>query len=189
MKTTIKTYGELADLTVPEFAGNVCNTREAVDLLVCNFPDIETYFIRAHERGVAFRVVVGEDWELGEDELLDPTQGNTIHIYCVPMGAGGGLFKIIAGVALIGLAFSGVGLFGLSPLLTGVLGGAMLLSGFMNTNKPDAPDPDETGKSFIFSNATNTTAVGGRVPISYGYDLWTGSYVLSASIRSFAVSD
>lgn len=194
MLTKVILHGELADIACPEYIGHIKNTRDAVRLLEINYPQLKPYFMQAHDNGVVFKVKALDAqkehlencWELDETELFDPTQGREIHIFPIPIGAGN-IGKIILGVALIGLAISGVGLLGLSPLMTGVMGGLLLLTGVMG-GKPDAPDPDdENTKSFIFSGAVNTVAVGARVPLAYGYSLVTGSYVISANIRTFSI--
>ena len=59
----------------------------------------------------------------------------------------------------------------------------------MGGNKPEAPDPnEENAQSFIFSGATNVTAVGSRIPVAYGYELDVGSTVISATVRTFGVT-
>ena len=194
MLTKVILHGELADIACPEYTGHIRTTRDAVRLLEVNYPQFKSYLINAHNDGVVFKVkCLNPDiehlencWELDETELFDPTQGREIHIFPIPMGAGN-IGKIILGVALIGLAISGVGLLGLSPLMTGVMGGLLLLSGVMGS-PTEAPNPDdEDTKSFIFSGAVNTVSTGARVPVAYGYSLVTGSYVISANIRTFSI--
>lgn len=164
------------------------NVNQAIRYLDVNFPDFKSWILAAQERGIAFRVTTN-NYELGEDELLDPLPEDfTITIAPLFIGSGGssGFLKIIAGVALIGIGIfsGGAGFLGLSQLQLIITGSLLLLSGLMGgrTKKPDEDEVDK--KSFVFSGASSTSNSGDRVPVVYGKIL-TGSIILSAAVRSY----
>lgn len=181
---------EFEGIAPSSFKAEVSCLREAVDALCANFPKLRTYFLSAHNFDQAFKVRVGNDWELEEKELYHPIpNGFDIFITAVPIGAGR-IGKIILGVGLLALGIAGVGILGLSPLMTAVTGGLLIVGGVLG-GKPAAPDPNEaeTKQSFIFNGPVNSVAAGGRIPVPYGQPLFLGSYVVSASIRSYLIAN
>ena len=114
----------------------------------------------------------------------------------------GGVGRVIAGVALIGLAFAtGGASFTLAKGLTfsagklgGVFvskalvygGGLLALSGAsqMLAPQPQVPDfqsPDDPRISFNFSGIQNVTRAGTPIPLVYG-EIFVGSIVISAQV-------
>ena len=203
MLRKIRVYGKLASfLGQRTFEAAVDSAAEAVRFLAVNFPGLERHMADKH-----YRVTVGS-YDLGEDELADPVGQQTIKIVPVISGAGGGVGKIIAGVALIALAIAlpgigggaaaatifgtkftalavGIGATGLSLALTGV---SQLLTPTPRLAAPGTSGNREADprESFSFSGIQNTSRQGLPVPIVYGETI-VGSIVISAGIDTVRV--
>ncbi len=186
---TIRMAGELGDFFIPEFQAECSSVWEAIAAVKANFPKFVSYLADSAARGLGFHIKVG--YQSVSEDLLDrpfSRKVRRITITPVPVGSGGGgLFKVILGVALIGLAFTGVGFLGLSPLALGLTGGAMLLGGisamFGKVKDPNSDEKDGK-KSMIFGNPSATIREGGRVPIIYGVHL-SSWYIASARVRAY----
>lgn len=206
MLRKIRLYGRLAKfLGRRVLEADVASAAEAVRFMVANWPELEKHMADQH-----YRVSVG-GYDLALDELHDPAGQQEIKIVPVVAGAGGGVGKILIGVALIAAAivlgpavggFAGLGL-GLSGGGMGIIGGAaatiiggigasLVLGGVaqlltpvptMNTGKDSEKDPR---KSYSFSGVQNTSRQGTPVPIVYGETL-VGSVVISAGIDTVRV--
>lgn len=101
MLRTIRIYGRLAKfLKRRKFEAEVNSAAEAVRFLLANFPHLEPELIKGH-----YRVSVGS-YDLAETELHDPAGQQEIKIVPVLAGAGGGVGRIIAGVALVALTIA-----------------------------------------------------------------------------------
>ena len=184
----IKLFGEMAQKFIPEFTANINSVRDAVDALCVNFPGLRPYLLNAHNEGIAFKVLIGDKWEIAKDEelFLPVPQQRDVCITPVVMGSGR-VGSVVLGVALLGLGVAGVGFLGLSAFQVGLLGGVLLLQGLFG-GQTEAPDPEEDeAKSFIFNGATNTVATGNRIPVLYG-TMRVGSQVISASIQSYQIA-
>ena len=202
MLRKVKLYGELADFVGHKELDAVINsTADAIRFLVSNFPKLE-----AHMNERYYRVLV-DNYEIGEEEIQNPTGKSDINIVPVISGAGGNFGKILLGAALIGGAFAFGGLsfggsfkaFGANlaaaPGLTKAafgLGAALVLSGVsdMLFPVPDIPDfanEEDPRISFSFSGIQNTSRAGTSHPIVYG-EIITGSVVISAGIDTHQVS-
>lgn len=203
MLRKIRVYGRLAKfLGQRTFEAAVDSAAEAVRFLAANFPGLERHMADQH-----YRVSVGT-YDLGEDELADPVGQQTIKIMPVISGAGSGVGKIIAGVALIALAIAlpgigggaaaatifgtkftalavGIGATGLSLALTGV---SQLLTPVPLLAAPGTSDNSEADprESFSFSGIQNTSRQGLPVPIVYGETV-VGSIVISAGVDTVRV--
>ena len=96
MLRKIKLYGQLAKFIGKRvLEADVATAAEAVRMLVTNFPGLEKHMADQH-----YRVTVGT-YDLGLDEIHDPAGQQDIKIVPVIAGAGGGVGKILAGIALI----------------------------------------------------------------------------------------
>jgi predicted phage tail protein len=134
-----------------------------------------------------FAISVGYD-EVGEGDLLRPISKKvrTIKFTIVPSGSGT-VGKIIAGVALIGLAFmGGIPMLGMSGLTAGLLGGSLILGAIFGQQKSPQDQEKDGKKSNVFSRPQQTLSEGGRIPVVYGVHLcgWT---VVSARVRNYLV--
>ncbi|MFM6919964.1 MAG: hypothetical protein ACKPKT_20725 [Dolichospermum sp.] len=183
---TIYLQGDLADYFSPQITVAVSSVAEAIAALKANFKDFANYLFEAANRGVNYQIRVGYQ-EIEEEHLKCPISQKVQSIRIMPIIAGAGAAgKIIAGVALIGLAvaasFGIVGLLGAAPLTVGLIGGALLIQGVSALfSRQDSPSDDK--KSLVFSGTSTTVKEGGRVPIIYGVAL-VGMYIISAKITS-----
>tara|TARA_B100000424_G_scaffold259799_1_gene243013 strand:+ start:903 stop:2207 length:1305 start_codon:yes stop_codon:yes gene_type:complete len=80
---------------------NLKSPSEALKLLYINYPDLCKYFATAHEDGIGFTVVQAGEF-LDYDELTLPLGQNDLVITPVITGSGG-VGKVLAGVAMIGV--------------------------------------------------------------------------------------
>ena len=107
MLREIRVYGELAKfMGVRSFMAEARDVAEAVRYLLVNFAGLE-----AHMAQYDYRVLIGS-YNIGENEINHPVGQNVIRIIPVVAGAGGGVGKILAGVAIIGLSILTAGAFG-----------------------------------------------------------------------------
>jgi predicted phage tail protein len=194
MLRTIRIYGRLAKfLKRRKFEAEVASAAEAVRFLLANFPQLERHMIDQY-----YRVSVG-NYDVSEQELHDPAGQQEIKIIPVVAGAGA-VGRILAGVALIALAFvapfAGVALlpgltvgslaFGIGASL--VLGGvAQLLTPVPKLNNSMTDTEKDPRKSYSFSGIQNTSRQGIPVPIVYGETL-VGSVVISAGVDTVQVA-
>ncbi len=191
MLRKLKLYGELADFVGhKEFEIQVDSLAKTVSFLVNNFPQVEKYMNPQY-----YQVKVG-NYAVNEEEIHHPIGQEDIHIVPVISGAGGNnTFKILAGVALIGLAFATGG--GSLAAITAAkgftaakvmlsVGVSLTLQGVSGVLFP-LPKPQEFKSeqdpqlSFSFSGTQNTSRAGTPVPIVYG-EIITGSVVISGAI-------
>jgi predicted phage tail protein len=186
----VRVYGQLAAfLKRRTFRADVANAAEAVRFLLANFPQLERHMAQHH-----YRVSAGS-YALSADELHDPAGQQEIRIVPVITGAGGGVGKILAGVALVAAAIFipglGIGLAGATVTKIGLLGGALILGGVSQLltptpkiNDPAAPkasDDADPRKNYSFSGIQNVSRQGVPVPVVYGLTT-VGSVVISAGI-------
>jgi predicted phage tail protein len=200
MLSKIKVYGRLARfLGERTFEAEITTPLHAFKFLLANFPHLERHMMEQN-----YCVKVGKD-EINETELFNPIGQQEIKI--VPVATGSrGFTRILAGVALIGLAIAapaaGLGLGGGSPLLFGTTGGGALaaaagnlgiylaLSGTaqMLTPVPQPPgvSEDPQSQNFSFSGVQNTSRAGTAIPVIYG-EIFAGSLVVSAGIDTVQI--
>jgi predicted phage tail protein len=202
MLRKVKLYGELADFVgYKELDAVINSTADAIRFLVSNFPELE-----GHMNERYYKVLVN-DYEIGEEDIQNPTGQSDINIVPVISGRGGA-GKALLGGALIALSFGVGGLFA-SPLAFGGggiglatagagakaffgIGASLVLSGVSEMLFP-LPKPQEFNNeedpriSFSFSGVQNTSRAGTSHPIVYG-EIVTGSVVISAGIDTNQVS-
>ena len=120
MNREVKLYGPLAKFVGQrKFLAEINSAGEAVRMLLANFPGLERHMADQH-----YKVIV-DGHESGPEEIHYPAS-QTIKIVPVIGGAGGGVGKIITGIALVAIAIAapGVGLFAGGTLGFGVVAGA-----------------------------------------------------------------
>ena len=194
MLRKIKLYGKLAKFVGHRILeADVATAAEAVRFLVANWPELERHMADQH-----YRVSVGS-YDLDLEELHHPAGAAPISIVPVMAGAGAA-GRIIAGVALIALAFAvGAGVFGVAlaknlgaiAIAKGI-GASLVLGGVAQllTPTPRVPTGPDTQndprKSYSFSGIQNTSRQGVPVPIVYGETI-VGSVVISAGIDTVQV--
>ena len=120
----IKLYGALAKFVGQrQFVAEISSAGEAVRMLIANFPGLEQHMADQH-----YKVIV-DNYETDLREINYPAS-QTIKIVPVLGGAGGGVGKIVAGVALVAaailLAPAGAAVLGIA----GAGGGAATAAGF-----------------------------------------------------------
>jgi len=113
---------------------------EAIRALCANFEGFQQALVTAGERGVGYIVQVGKTAIDEVDEIHNPTgQDEEISITPVLAGAGGGVGKILTGVALVAAAIVlgplGGGFLGLGA---GVGGGGVVGVGFLTAGASSA---------------------------------------------------
>ena len=204
MLSKLKVYGELADFCrgQNQFEAVINQPIDAVRFLKANFPGLEK-----HMSNQTYQVYIGE-YNIDEQLLDFPSGGLDIKIIPVVAGAGN-VGKIIAGIALIGLAIlnPAVG-FGLGPqgiaggfatasgsfslaALGGNIGILLVISGVVGllTPTPELPDDESDPiKSFSFSGVQQTARSGTAIPIVYGKTL-VGSIPISTKIETIDVTE
>ena len=191
MLRKIKLYGQLAKFIGKRvLEADVATAAEAVRMLAANFPGLEKHMADQH-----YRVTVGT-YDLALDEIHDPAGQQDIMIVPVLAGAGGGVGRIILGVALVAfsLLLPGVGAAIGGALMTkiGLLGGALILGGVAQLLSPVPTVPQGAGsdndprKTFNFSGIQQTSRQGVPVPCVYGLTL-VGSVVISAGVDTVQV--
>lgn len=148
----VKVYGQLAKrLGQRVFRADVASPAEAVRFLCANFPGLDQWFIDSEQDGVAYRVKASKT-SISEDDLnLSCNSAATISITPVLAGAGGGVGKAIAGVALIaasiflgpvGFAAAGLGaplIGGVAATAVGAVGASLLFGGVAQMITPKPP--------------------------------------------------
>lgn len=185
-------------------AESVAEIIQAVELSTQKLFD---YLMRADERGVGYRVLVGKNNELSHESQLrdrfDPEKVEEVHFY--PASAGGskaGLFQIFLGVVLIAAAimsagasasftFSGLGKViaaGGAKGFFASMGVSMVLGGVTSlvVGQPKNPGMGESAEnkgSYIMNGVVNTSRQGGPIPLGYG-ELIIGSQIVSVSVKT-----
>lgn len=179
--------GSLAQFGGP-FTFDVASVQEAVHALTSQIKG--TY--RAIRQGEF--LVFADDVQLEEDETcFDLGSVSRIRIIPVPTGSKNqGVFKVILGVALLGVGFavgtSGLGLGALGTISQSTfftMGAGMLLSGvgMMISPSPSMSVGDnekaDNKTSYLFNSAVNICEEGNVVPVVYG-KAYCGSIVVSS---------
>lgn len=189
MLKTIELHGALADQFGKYFKLQVDTAREAAHAIAEQLPEFKRFMLTAEQAGMRFAIFLDEQTKernIGEDDLDNITDAQTIHIVPRLMGSGGkafGWLQVVAGAALIGLSFTPFGAaFNVALQGAGIglmLGGATSL--LMPTPKLDVQDEDGNRANYGFGGAVTTTAQGNAVPILYG-ERMVGSFLMSAGI-------
>jgi len=201
MLRKIKLYGNLAEYCggQSEFEAVANTTADAIRFLAVNFKGLDK-----HMSEQFYQVKLG-DTPLDYEEIVYPAGFEEIKIIPVVTGSGN-IGKILAGVALIGLAVFTGGFSALqAPILTtvqgpfisgltmttinwaalaGKLGMLLVISGLAGLLTPTPEVDDSEGdpqNSFSFSGIQNTARAGTVIPVIYG-DVITGSIPVSARV-------
>ena len=185
MLRKIKLYGELANFVGhKQFEVKADTISHAVSFLVNNFEGLEKYMNPRF-----YQVKVG-DYAIDEKEIFYPIGQQDIHFVPVIEGAGGGLGRVLGGVALIGIAFAtagtGVAAAGFGTKAALGIGAGLALSGvsemlFPLPKMPEFSSEQDPRISFAFSGTQNTSRAGTPVPIVYG-EIVTGAVVVSGAV-------
>jgi predicted phage tail protein len=170
-----------------EFEAAVSTVAEAVAAIRANFPRWGAFASSYAAAGLSYRIQVGRD-ELAESQLRSPISPKvrTIRIELVPVGSGG-VGRVIAGIALIGLGLfaGGIGFLGMSGATTALLGGALLIGALFGQQKSPKKG-DDNRRSVGFSRPASTAGEGAALPVIYGVML-VGWIIVSANSRNYFV--
>ena len=201
MLRKVKLYGELAEFVGHKELDAVINsTADAIRFLITNFPKLEAHMAQKY-----YKVLI-DDYEIGKEEIHNPTGKSDINIVPVITGASGNFGKVLLGGLLIGASFlfPGAGMFGTTSVFgssvtgtfaaglgtfTSAIGASLVLQGVSDMLFPvdDSIDEEDPRISFSFSGVQNTSRAGTSHPIVYG-EIVTGSVVISAGIDTHQVS-
>lgn len=192
MLRKIKLYGNLAEFCngQTEFEAVANTPTDALRFLAVNFKGLDKHMAEQF-----YQVKLGKT-NLDYEELLYPAGYEEIKIIPVVSGSGN-IGKILAGIALIGLAFAMGGsgfsllktpLIGKSGLnwaaLAGRIGMVLVLTGVAGllTPIPEVDDSESDPRnSFSFSGIQNTARAGTVIPVIYG-EIITGSIPVTARV-------
>ena len=186
----VRFYGSLKQFG-SEFRLDCQTTAEIVQALTSQIPKLRQFI----QQGL-FTVRVGRDYfdnrylEQGLSHKLKDDA--TVHFTPVLKGSKrGGLFGVIAGVAIIAGAIAlgpGFGLISTNAAwIVGSVGASLLLGGVaqMLTKMPEMKQGTEKEKkqSTAFSNLSNMTAQGKPMPLAYGR-IRVGSLIISQGVET-----
>jgi predicted phage tail protein len=209
MLKKIKLYGELAERYGKEWYFDINSPRDAFKALAVNNEGFKEFVSSSEERGVGYKVIIGNNYINDYAELGFILGRQEIKIVPVVLGAKKGLGMILVGVLMIigigwamgnvvlgelatfgmgqGYGFMqtvGVGLTNLGTLgMMGVqLGSALIMGGVaqMLAQPPVIEDPDKA-TNYTLGGPVNTTKQGVSVPICYGQIL-VGGATISAGV-------
>jgi predicted phage tail protein len=203
-------HGALKEQFGASFDLDVKSPAEAVRALIVQIKGFRQMLREGHYRVVKAHQHISESLEL-EELKLRLGRSREIHIVPVIAGSASGWGKILAGVAIIGLAiaapyalglagglgatFGGISAIGFSGISFGTiagLGAAVALSGVAQMLSP-APTlaggsaAVDRRASFLFGSADNVTVQGVPVPIWFG-DFIAGSVVISVGLSTEDIS-
>jgi predicted phage tail protein len=172
MFVTVRLIGSLGKEFTRSIPIKAKNTREVISGLCANFPGFKDYIRDKYFK--IFRVKPQDAINLGEDELDIPL-GDYSFVICPAVSGSGGLLRIVAGTALIGIGaiFGGALLFPLGASL--ILGGISQLL----TPLPGSPKEQEKLDSYLASAGQGRNNLSRPVPILYGTRIVRDSPVIS----------
>lgn len=203
---TIRLLGEVGRRFGRRFQLAVKTPAEALRALCVQMPELRQYLLDSGENGINWRVVTDHAMGLEEEQLMWPMSKRMV-LAPIPAGRGGGVGKIVAGVALVaaailfapGAALAG-GLFTLGsqavPIVASI-GLSMVFGGVAQllTPTPKMPTVDTVGggstsgrdtdqtKSFTFDKSNANTKQGEVVPVLYGERIIGSLPVLSFGLE------
>jgi len=145
MIQTVRLLGDLGQRYGGEHKyTNLRTPAEAIKLLCINHPDLQRELMTAHERGIGYRVIQAET-DLDYSDLRLPIGQYDLIVAPVIAGSGGGVGRILIGVALVaGAFFTGgatIGLLGLAAPVAvstaiGAIGASLILGGVSQLLSP-----------------------------------------------------
>jgi predicted phage tail protein len=179
---TIRLYGKLGATfgRVHRFVVN--NPKEAIRALIAMVPGFEKELMTSQDRGIGYAVFCGTR-NISEKQLAYPSGSDDIRIAPILTGRkAGGLFQIIAGVALAVVGAVTEYFLPGNPFSTEMMmmGAALALGGIAQMVSRQQTTPTNL-TSYNFSGAENTTSQGGPVPLLYGR-MRVGSTVISEGL-------
>ena len=180
MLKTIKLYGDLKEITgYGELEAHVNSVGDSIRFLLMNWPQLEAHMNKQHYQ------VLTDGTDIGEEEIHHPV-AEEIKIVPVIAGAGGGMGRVIAGAAMIGvvMATGGAGAalggsawgWGTAGAVKGawlaksavMMGAGLILGGVSEmlfpVPKPEKFENDQDPRiSFDFGGTPNTSRAGREI--------------------------
>jgi predicted phage tail protein len=167
---TLRFAGYMSDLFGFDHQFDCRTVEELFRAIRANFPDFAEYLTDAAARGLHYQISVdGRLLPLHALGFLLP-ESALISIVAVPCGAGGNGFRIIAGVALLGLGLAGVGFLGFKAGTVAITGAALLLGALAGRQR--TPKDEKGQRSFMFGGPTTSNKEGDAMPVGYGLHLY-----------------
>ncbi|WP_332857020.1 tail assembly protein [Pasteurella multocida] len=171
---------------------------EAIRALCVLKEGFKEFLLNSEKHGIVYRFLVQKEDIDGTPEEFQMQYGAKTEFHLIPVFRGskrGGLFGLIAGVALIGLAIwnpfgwaaiGGTGMFAGTAIMPLAIGASLALGGISQLLTPipkmDGPqERPENQPSYLFNGAVNTTQQGQPIPLLYG-EFIVGSAVVSAGL-------
>lgn len=206
---TIRLLGEAGRRFGRRFQLAVKTPAEAVRALCVQIPALRQYLLDSEDHGIRWRVVTDHAAGLDEEQLFWPLSKRLV-LAPLPAGRGGGVGKIIAGVALVAVALlllpgaplAGALGFSLGGQAVGAIatfGASMAFFGVAELLTPTPKMPnvgggvgggitsgrsqDEQGRSFTFDKSNANTIQGEVVPVLYGERIIGALPVLSFGLE------
>jgi predicted phage tail protein len=204
MLKKVTLYGELAEKYGKDWSLDIESPAEAIRALCANNPGFKQFVGVSEQRGVGYKIIVGErELDNVVGELVNPTGRQEIKIVPVVGGAKSKFATIIIGAILIYAAIQ----FGQVQLLEGAVaptdalmvgaesyisggyamvakfGASLILGGIaqMLAPTPETPETKESVQNYAFNGAANTTRQGVAIPVCYG-QLMVGGAVISSGV-------
>lgn len=180
----VRFHGDLAENYIGEIELFCKNIREIIQIMNCNFPGFEKYFIdRSSE---CFEVLVNNETYLNDFEsAFDLGLVETLDIYPTVSGSGENALPKILGIGLVlgSLIIPGFQIFGMSATYLGLMGGVMAIKGFFGTKKNPKKKDLDNERSNLFNGAVNASG-NEMVPIILGRGMKVGSILVSMDIKT-----
>jgi predicted phage tail protein len=177
-----------------QFAAN--SPKEIISALSNQLAGFKDYLTNAHENGIAFRLIDGDEEGMCYENVLMPCRRLIIAPVVTGSGAVG---RILIGVALVALAFVSFGApgtafagfaagkgFALGSGILFSLGASLVLTGVASLLTPAVrlESDSERKDSFLFDRAAELTSQGAPVPILYGRFLAGSPLIISSAITT-----
>lgn len=203
MLCTIVLHGDLAMRFGPSFSLDVRSPVEAVRALIAQVKGFRRAIREGHYRVIKSRETVADSLSLDEMKLR-LGRARDLHIVPVIAGSASGWGKVLAGVAIVGLAIVAPYALGYAGSIGGALattaigftgttfgtiagfGALVALGGIAQMLAPSpkaGKGPEDRKESFLFGSTENVTAQGGPVPVVVGR-FFVGSVVVSSGLST-----
>lgn len=194
----VKLLGELGRLFGRSYQFAANSPKEVISALSNQLAGFKDYLSKAHENGIAFRLIDDDAEGMQYENVLMPCKRLIIAPVVTGSGAVG---RILVGVALVALAFvsfggtvaGGAAFAGFAAGQGFALGSGILFSiglGLVTTGVASLLTPavkldnfaseSDRKDSFLFDRAAEATSQGTPVPILYGR-FWAGSPLIISS--------
>lgn len=171
MQQTVRLLGDLGErYGVEHQYHNLRTPAEAIKLLCINKPELMKELAEAHEHGIGYRMIqAGTDLDYADLKL--PIGSNDLILVPVVVGSGGGgVGKVLAGIALVvaavflgpvaigafGVTVGGAGVIGATAATAiGAIGASLILNGVSEMLSPQPTIPTPGGRSRAEATSTD----------------------------------